>query len=108
MPAPKGGESKQGVIIALVVMSVLFVITLVVAILGYTGQSDLVAAEKKANDTAKAQKNSADIERALRAFYRTSLGVAATDKSNQDKDDAIVLAGLKNVAAKDIEAEVAR
>jgi hypothetical protein len=61
MPAAKrGDDSKQGLIITLVVFVVLTILLAVFTYLGYSGQDQLVAAEKKAKDEKTATEKDRD------------------------------------------------
>jgi hypothetical protein len=90
MPAKKGGDSKQGLIIALVCFVILALVFGVTTYLGYSGQAD---SEKNASEAQKkesAAKNDRDWYKFQAVQYRSYLGYPP-----ENQGDATALENLR-------------
>jgi predicted nucleic acid-binding Zn-ribbon protein len=90
MPAKKGGDSKQGLIIALVCFVILTIVFGVTTYLGYSGQTD---SEAKASDAQKKEataKNDRDWYKFQAVQYRSYLGYPPENQA-----DATALENLR-------------
>ena len=89
MAAAKGSDSRQGLIVALVI-SILFAVTLAVTTyFGYAGQEQLRADAKKAKESENAMKKGLEWNQFLATLYKAYLGQAS-------KDDMNTLSALRN------------
>lgn len=78
--AAKGGDSKNGLIVALVI-AILFVISLGVATYyGYAGQEDLAKKEKASRDAETAAKRNRDWNKLLALLNKAYLGTATKNE----------------------------
>src|SRR5438309_3051647 len=90
MAAKKGGgDSKNGLIIALVIFVILTIGLGVATYYGFSGQADLQAQAKDAADKEKTARDNRDWYKYQAAVYRDYMGYPAT--VGEDKD---ALAGL--------------
>jgi hypothetical protein len=88
MPAKRGADNKQGLIIALVCFVLLSVILGVFTWFGYSDQANLVANEKKAKDEKSAMEKDREYYKAQALVYRSYMGYPPQGK---EKDDVPVL-----------------
>src|SRR5437870_1984229 len=81
MPAAKAGESKQALVVTLVVFIVL---SIILGVLTYIGYSDADKADKLLKEKTTAEgtaKTERDAQRNMALLYRAYLGVPAPDKT---------------------------
>src|SRR5262249_33999171 len=79
MPAAKGGEAKTGLIITLVFFIVLSIILGVLVYLGYAGQDELAAKEKKAAEAEKNMAGDRDWNKFRALLYQAYMGYPPKD-----------------------------
>lgn len=88
MAAPnKGGDSKQGLIVTLVIFVLLSIVLSVFVYTGYDGQKAMDDAKKKAEQDRTAANNDRDANKFMKALLRNFIGIA-------EKDDQDTLSGL--------------
>jgi hypothetical protein len=84
MPAAKGGESKNGLVVTLVFFILLTIILGVLTYTGFTGQTALEEDKKKAAEAEKTAKEDRDWYKAQALMYRSYLGYPPNDAKGLD------------------------
>jgi hypothetical protein len=79
MPAAKGGESKQGLVVTLVFFILVSIILGVLTYMGFDGQGALLEAKKKAEDGEKNAKEDRNYYKAQALLFRSQIGYAPKD-----------------------------
>src|SRR5262249_32590062 len=80
MPAAKGGDSKQALVVTLVFFILLSIIHGIVTNMGYDGWNNSEKDKTKEAAAAKAAKDEAETQKAFANLYRAYLGDPTQDK----------------------------
>lgn len=95
----RGGESKQTLVVSLVVFVLMTLLLAVIAFLGYSGQDELMKSEKQAKELMKIAQDNERKEKVQKLLWKLAGGGAEGDDKQNFED-------VKNLQSKDIDAEV--